>query len=156
MKKVKLYRIIMIVNIFLWAFIIFQMSNQVGEDSSNLSRIVTKFFVRKEEYVDIVEPYIRKLAHFSEYGFGGCLIVALLNSYEWKDKSKIIIAILLGIWYAILDETHQVMVIARNGSVKDVILDSIGVATGVVGMMTLFKIYNILLQNRNNKKVSVK
>lgn len=46
---------------------IFNLSNQNGGDSSNLSRKVAGIFVFNEEMIDIIEPYIRKLAHLSEY-----------------------------------------------------------------------------------------
>ncbi len=45
----------------------FGLSNQKGEESSNLSREIAKVIVEEEEKVNIIEPYIRKLAHLSEY-----------------------------------------------------------------------------------------
>lgn len=45
----------------------FCFSNQKGEESSNLSKEIAKVIVEEDEKVNVIEPYIRKLAHLSEY-----------------------------------------------------------------------------------------
>lgn len=130
--------------IIAWAILVFGLSGQDGGQSSGTSRKLVEFFTSNEEIIDIVEPYVRKLAHFSEYGLGGILFTLLFATYKWPDRKIIVISIALGIWYASIDEIHQLMVDGRHGSVFDVYLDSLGFSTGVCGMMAIFKIKQIL------------
>ncbi len=127
----KLKRLILLILIIIWAILIFGLSSQNGTESSGLSRKVVELFTKNEETIDIVEPYVRKIAHFSEYGLGGILFTLLLDTYKWKDRKIIFISIALGIWYASIDEIHQLMVDGRNGSVVDVYIDTLGFSTGV-------------------------
>lgn len=124
-------RLILLVLIIIWAILIFGLSGQNGTESSGLSRKLVEIFTKNQEVVDIVEPYVRKIAHFSEYGLGGILFTLLLSTYKWKDRKIMIISIVLGIWYASMDEIHQLMVDGRNGSIVDVYIDTLGFSTGV-------------------------
>ena len=153
MNKVKILRTVLIILIVLWAYLVFTFSSHDGGESSGLSRWIVELFVKDAELVDKIEPYVRKWAHFSEYGLGGVLFTALFSTYKWKDRKVILISIIVGIWYAILDEVHQVMVPGRNGSLIDVYIDSLGIMTGVIGMMIVLKVVNIL---KNKKVVSQK
>ena len=139
-RKVVITRIILLLFIIIWAFIVFNFSSQNGEESSGVSRKVVEVFVKEEVLADKVEPYVRKFAHFSEYGLGGVLFRSLFSTYEWTDRKKITLAIVLGIWYAGLDEVHQLMVPARHGSIVDVYIDTLGFSTGVFLMLLLIKL----------------
>lgn len=136
----KLKRLILLVLIIIWAILIFSLSDQSGTESSGLSRKLVGIFTQNQEIIDKVEPYIRKVAHFSEYGLGGILFTLLLSTYNWKDRKIMIISIALGIWYSSMDEIHQLMVDGRNGSVIDVYIDTLGFSTGVCGIMVILKI----------------
>lgn len=153
MNKVKILRTVLIILIVLWAYLVFTFSSHDGGESSGLSRWIVELFVKDSELVDIIEPYVRKWAHFSEYGLGGVLFTALFSTYNWTDKRVIFISIIVGIWYAIMDEVHQIMVPGRNGALIDVYIDSLGIATGVIGMMVVIKIIDLI---KNKKIVSSK
>ena len=154
MNKVKILRVILIILIILWTCLIFLFSSQDGGESSGFSRKFVEFFVKDPEMVSKIEPYVRKLAHFSEYGLGGVLFISLFSTYEWTDRRKITTSILLGVWYAIMDEIHQLMVPGRSGALKDVYIDSLGITTGVIGMLIVIKIFEIIKNKRNtNNKV---
>ena len=140
MKKVKTLRIFLIILIVLWTWLIFSFSSQDGGESSGLSRKVVEFFVKDPDLVNKIEPYARKIAHFSEYGLGGILFISLFSTYNWTDRRKITTSILLGAWYAIMDELYQLMIPGRSGALKDVYIDSLGIATGVIGMLIVIKI----------------
>ena len=67
---------------------------------------------------------LRKLAHAAEFAvLGGLLLRAL------RDERA---ALAAGIAYAISDELHQHFVPGRVGSPLDVLIDSVGVAVGVL------------------------
>ena len=138
-KAIKFKRIFLFLLICIWAVMVFNFSSQNGEESSGLSRKIVEIFIKSEEIVDKVEPYARKIAHFSEYALGGMLFTALFNTYSWPDRKIIATSILLGIWYAITDEFHQLLVPDRHGSFFDVYLDSLGFATGVFCMILIIK-----------------
>lgn len=140
-KKILITRIVLIILIILWAILVFGMSNQQGEASSGLSRKITALFFKTEEQIGLVEPYVRKVAHFSEYAIGGILFLSLFLTYEWSDKRRIITSVLLGIWYAIFDEIHQLFVPERSGNIIDVFIDSLGICFGVCFMMLIYKIF---------------
>ena len=157
MNKVKILKVILIILIILWTCLIFLFSSQDGGESSGFSRKFVEFFIKDPEVVDKIEPYVRKLAHFSEYGLGGVLFVSLFSTYTWTDRRKIATSILLGVWYAIMDEIHQLMVPGRSGALKDVYIDSLGIITGVIGMLIVIKIFEIIKNKRNsNNKVEAK
>ena len=140
-KKILIIRIVLIILIILWAVLVFGMSNQQGNESSGLSRKITALFLKTEEQIALVEPYVRKIAHFSEYAIGGILFISLFLTYDWTNKKRVTISILLGIWYAILDEIHQLFVPERSGNVIDVLIDSLGICFGVCFVMIIYKIY---------------
>lgn len=85
----------------------------------------------------------------------GVLFISLFSTYNWSDKRKITVSILLGVWYAIMDEIHQLMVPGRSGALKDVYIDSLGIATGVIGMMIIIKIFE-LIKSKKEKKTEEK
>jgi VanZ family protein len=66
---------------------------------------------------------LRKAAHAAEFAVLGFLLL--------RAVGREIAALLLGIAYALTDELHQHFVPGRQGSVLDVLLDSVGVALGV-------------------------
>lgn len=67
MQKKKVLRIILLALIILWMTAVFQLSNQNGESSSGLSKKIASFFISDEQMIEKIEPYIRKIAHLSEY-----------------------------------------------------------------------------------------
>ena len=136
----------------IWMIIVFKFSSQPADTSQNTSlnltkRIVNVFFnnkssTEKEQITEKLDPYIRKLAHFTLYAIGGILIANYINTYNIKDKNKIIYSICIGATYACTDEFHQLFVEGRSGQLTDVLIDSLGVATGVcifLCVITIFK-----------------
>lgn len=153
MKKKILLRIILLILIFIWMYIVFGFSKHTGETSSSLSSRIANFFTNDENIVRIIEPIIRKIAHLSEYALGGFLIYGFLLTFEISSKKQIIISILLGIIYAITDEVHQLFVPGRSGQVKDVYIDSLGVILGVCVLLFIVKIVQFVKSKsiQNNK-----
>ncbi len=74
---------------------------------------------------------LRKLAHAAEFAVLGFLLLRALGREA--------VAVAVGIAYAASDELHQHFVPGRQGSVLDVLLDSVGVAAGVVAFKALSK-----------------
>lgn len=152
MNKTKFIRIILFILIVLWALLVFYLSGQNGGESSGLSRKIAEILTKNEKLLEIVEKYVRKIAHFSEYALGGVLFLLLFNTYKWTDRRKILTSIGLGIWYASTDEIHQLLVPGRNGSVVDVYIDSLGFSTGVFITLLIIKII-LIIREKNKKEV---
>lgn len=130
-KKIAIKRIVLLVLIILWAWFVFGFSSQDGDESSGLSRKVAELFFHTEEALAIAEPIIRKIAHFIEYAFGAVLMYLLADTYDYPTKNKIIIVLILGIWYASIDEIHQTFIPGRSGNIKDVCIDTSGFLFGM-------------------------
>lgn len=78
MKKKTVLRIIILALIVIWMCVIFKLSNQNGDESSNLSRNIASKIVSEDDKIDIVEPYIRKIAHLSEYAVRWSIIFSVI------------------------------------------------------------------------------
>ncbi|MGN1299263.1 MAG: VanZ family protein [Candidatus Scatovivens sp.] len=142
MKKITIIRIILIILILLWMYIVFGFSSQNGEKSGGISFKISMLLTRNnEENAKILEPYIRKIAHFSEYAVGGCLIYCLLLTIEKiKENIKLILATVIGFLYAVTDEVHQLFIPGREGKTLDVYIDTLGVIFGILMILLIRKI----------------
>ena len=116
--------------VFLWAGLIFFLSHQPGL-KSGLSN--------EWDFI------LRKLAHISEYFVLTLLLINALKQYRLSKKKIIILSVFLAFTYACSDEYHQTFIIAREGTVRDVLIDS--------GGMALAAYFRNLLLGRGREKV---
>jgi VanZ family protein len=72
---------------------------------------------------------LRKAAHLAEYAVLGALLFRAVRSVP--------LALLAGSAYAVTDEVHQVFVSGRQGSPLDWLIDTIGVAAGILVLARL-------------------
>lgn len=150
-------KIISIILVILWMIIVFWFSSQIGDDSQvtsgNTIRKIITFInndidkLKLEEIIETLQPFTRKLAHFTLYTLGGILIFNMFSSFKLKNKEKIYFSILSGAVYAITDEVHQLFVPGRSGMIKDVFIDTLGIITGVIVCIIIFRIVNIIINN---------
>ena len=79
---------------------------------------------------DFLNFVIRKLAHFSEYAWLGCLIAAAYRLQPWSwMKSKA--ALLPFFIIPVLDENLQRFSAGRSCELRDMLIDSAGMAAGM-------------------------
>ena len=118
--------------------------------------------------LDLLTTIVRKMAHFTEYlVFGASLVLSIKSLAEIisarKNKEMVpsniegtrskainlwsLLAWSFGTIYAISDEFHQYFVPGRSCEVRDMCIDSAGVAVGCIICM-------IILKNLNKKKIS--
>ncbi len=69
------------------------------------------------------DELLRTLAHFVEFAILGALLARALAE---------LFAFLAGVGYAVLDEVHQSFVSGRAGTPRDVVVDLLGVAAGIL------------------------
>lgn len=158
-KKFNICIIISIILVILWMITIFWFSSQVGDDSSatsgNTIRKIVKFFYTNittenlELIVQTLQPFVRKLAHFTIYTIGGFLLYNL--SIQLKLKSKFINSLGFGILYAISDEIHQFFVPGRSCRIFDVFVDTCGLITGITFYIIIIKIINRIMKRQESK-----
>ena len=157
MKQIykKYEKIIKIILIVMWMAIVFNFSNQCGEESSGTSSKVTKVVVnivvkdKKEpnsKMIERTEKIVRKGAHYTIYTIGGFLIMSYTYLMEKTKKQKILYSLLFGIFYAVTDEIHQYFVPGRSARVFDVGIDTIGVLTGICIYLAIMAVINKVSQ----------
>lgn len=86
-----------------------------------------------------LEPFydflLRKLAHVGEYAVLSGLLFRALTASGFKTKRALATAALVSLFYAATDEWHQTFVPGREGTLRDVGVD----ALGVVGARFMFQ-----------------
>ena len=70
-----------------------------------------------------------KLLHVLEYFIFGYILV---NSVNDKTQYPVSLSFVLGICFALIDETYQLTVIGRSSSSFDVIADAIGLTLAII------------------------
>ena len=130
----------------LMLYIIFSFSAQNGTASAGLSyKVSYKIISITDKALDLeltdtqidrgvnkIHYYVRKTAHFSEYFLLALCVSLPLYVYGVRGFWIMLIAGILCIGFAGLDEIHQMYVDGRVGSLKDVIIDSFGAVTGII------------------------
>ena len=155
-RGVKLKKAISIITVIIWMISIFSFSNQQGESSSSTSKKVSKIIVniidikheyneeKKQQIISNIEPYIRKLAHFSLYAIGGVLLMNVVRLFLLKENMQILTSSSIGILYAAIDEIHQLVIPGRSGKITDFLIDSLGILTGIMVFMLCDKVVKII------------
>lgn len=148
MKKIQTKQIISLILVIIWMIVVFIYSSQNGDESKNTSRktagkIIDGIEIKselsqehKEKLVDRLDPLIRKFAHYTIYLMGGILIINFFNTLKMKLNRMLLYSIAFGLIYASSDEIHQFFVFGRSAQITDVLIDTLGVATGAVIFIT--------------------
>ena len=131
--------------VLLWSTVIFLMSSQTGEESSQTSggltaKLVTVLFpdfdskdaAAQDKIYSGVSFFVRKTAHFTEY-----FILAFFAFFALERSIKINNSLILSfsgsvlyaVLFAVTDEIHQTSVSGRAGRFTDVLIDSAGAFT---------------------------
>ena len=148
-------KIISFIALILWMIVIFSFSSADANKSTGTSdKVITTMIEIKDKITNKETPnnekeiivknssfYIRKLAHITEYLILGFLTFNLLKQYS---VTNIYYAIGLSILYSCTDEFHQLFISGRSGSIRDVLIDSIGILIGTY----LYKL--LFIKNKEN------
>lgn len=148
-------KIISFIVLILWMIVIFSFSSADANKSTGTSdKVITTMIEIKDKITNNETPnnekeiivknssfYIRKIAHITEYLILGFLTFNLLKQYS---VTNIYYAIGLSILYSCTDEFHQLFINGRSGSIRDVLIDSIGILIGTY----LYKL--LFIKNKEN------
>lgn len=146
--KRKIHIIISWVLVVICMGIIFFLSAQNGEESSDLSGSFVMALLNGLGIV-IDEGVLRSIAHCLE--FMG-LSVLLFNAVyvTWFLKLTPIIAFFGTVFYAITDEIHQIFVPERAFQISDILVDSTGALIGVIASFVILRVI-LYIMKRGNK-----
>ncbi|MDD4494271.1 MAG: VanZ family protein, partial [Eubacteriales bacterium] len=80
---------------------------------------------------NVTDHFVRKLAHFIEFGALGCELVLLAVLRKRVHLQPVVNCLSIGLAVAVIDETIQIFS-NRGSQVSDVLLDFTGAVTGIV------------------------
>ncbi len=127
--------------------IIFFLSAQNGEESSDLSGSFVMALLNGLGIV-IDEGILRSIAHCLEF-MGLSVLIFNAVYVTWFLKLTPIIAFLGTVLYAITDEIHQIFVPERAFQISDILVDSTGALIGVIASFIILKIILFIRGNKN-------
>lgn len=166
--KINLLRIVLLILLFGTFYIIFGFSSQDGEESGGISSRVTEFILeksntyknieenRQDEIFERTEKIIRKIAHFSIYALVGFLLMGLVSTFKLKEKTRILISLILGVLYAASDEIHQLFSPGRSAQITDVYIDTLGVLVGIFVILLFIKVFEKMKLQKHKEKLTKK
>ena len=140
-----------------WMIVIFLMSSQPGEASSDLSGSFSYMLVDTFEEVFSLEweedrivmvaqeiDYpLRKVAHMCEFGILAVLLFGAFGQYQKVQSTKLRygMAVLVSALYAATDEWHQVYVPLRKGCFTDVLIDAAGAVLALCVLAVMVRLW---------------
>ena len=116
-------------------------SMENAEVSAGRSGRVTKLVNQVVECVGgeaVTEHFVRKLAHFSEYGLEGVLTVFLFMAYSLKPVRHLRTMALTGFFTATVDESIQFFSAGRSPGLGDVCIDMAGFICGMLSVLAVW------------------
>ena len=151
MTKQRIRLILLWLLTLMWTAMLFGFSGQDGQESADLSMLVTRFVLRLFPDLpcsfDRLHFILRKLAHFTIFGVEGLLTGLSLICTLKRAKIAARAGLIACAGIAALNEYHQSFMEGRVASVVDVGIDFAGAACGI-GLVLLAA---QLLRRRNAK-----
>ncbi|MBQ5824680.1 MAG: VanZ family protein [Clostridia bacterium] len=133
--------------------IIFSLSHQPATQSSELSMSVMGFFAQIfTKFIEAIgHDVFRSIAHALEY----CgLALLLFNAlYHTSGKPRIILSFVIGVFYAVTDEIHQIFIEGRAFQFTDILIDAVGTAFGITAGYIIYKVITTILKQRRGNRL---
>ncbi|MBE6574403.1 MAG: VanZ family protein [Ruminococcaceae bacterium] len=160
--KIKIIKVIIWTLVIIWMSGIFYLSHQSSQASGKVSEAVAetvyknvdltpeRFEYKKDSWlIAHYEQLMRKLAHLFLYVVLGGLLAMAISLYTKKKNRIFLFSGIIGIIYAVSDETHQYFIPGRSFLIKDILIDSVGVIIGSVLFILLLLVIYKLKKVRN-------
>ena len=141
-RKKRLFPLVITILIMAFIFLQSALPADLSKEESNL--IVQALIEFLHVDAKILSFAVRKCAHFTEYLLLGMSLFATVREYDpdglerneqWRRTALLSWGI--GALYALTDEVHQAFVPGRSCEIRDMLIDSCGVAAGVLIMAAL-------------------
>ena len=163
--KNNIIRIILLILIIINCATIFKFSSEVSDDSSDRSGKIVSFLAdiipgikdkneTEKEYIkgEILQPIVRKTAHFSVYALMGILTISLALTYKGTYYQKSLCSLIFCFCYSISDEIHQHFIPGRSCEIRDICIDTLGTLTGILVIYIIYIIYKKFKQKNKGQK----
>ncbi|MCR5294468.1 MAG: VanZ family protein [Lachnospiraceae bacterium] len=135
----------------LWMAFIYGFSDQTGEESGELSLVVTEKIaevvedlagerVRSIDLISLLHGYVRKAAHMTEYAILLVLLVLSFCAFMLAMRA-VSLSIFVSFVYACIDEYHQTRIAGRAGQWTDVCIDMTGVLFAVMLLLFIYSFW---------------
>lgn len=132
--------------LFIWSNSV-QSRDESAERSGRLLALIADFAEKIGLSIDRGDDHwLRKLAHFAEFGLLGAELACIMLAYERFGAKGLCACLLAGLAAAGIDETIQIFS-SRGSSILDVLLDFCGVACAVAIVSGIY-----LLRRRGAKQ----
>ena len=149
---------------------IFSFSNEVADVSSNTSagvieRLINLIYkdITQEELIqkiEILQPIIRKCAHFTlyaalgffTYNFVRTIRSKIIKNRENTTKTFLIASQIFCTTYSLTDEIHQMFIPGRSGEIRDILIDSLGAFFGILICIVFLRLVGKIITNINKQK----
>ena len=150
----KIYFVASLIMVIFLLILIFCLSHESGEDSTETSG----FFTRLINFLlpfPVSEEIVRTLAHFSEFA---CLSFFMNNLFvAYKDKLSPVIACALSFIYAISDEIHQIFVPDRACQFQDMMVDLAGIVSGMAVFTIIYlTVRKCIMRGNRNQELRIR
>ena len=133
-RKVLLCRLLLVLNLAVIWGNSFLSGAESGQMSGGIMEFVMELLRIPTDASDMVHLLIRKLAHLTEFACLSALISWHLRLVKEKKIHQILLAVLLAMAAALLDETIQLYTPDRGPSLVDVWIDTLGAVLGMTAM----------------------
>lgn len=118
--------------------------------SGRITEVINAFLIQNGSGM-VTEHFIRKAAHFSEYGMEGVLTVLLFMVYYLKPTKFWRIIILTGMFTALLDESIQFFSAGRSPGIGDICIDMVGFICGMLPVLAVWYLYCRIKEKKHCK-----
>ena len=79
------------------------------------------------QLINVINPTVRKFLHAPVYGFLGPLLILTFRTYGFSERWSMLLALVLALTYAALNEFYQAWVPGRFPLFTDFLLDVAGI-----------------------------
>jgi hypothetical protein len=149
-----------------WCCVIFRLSAQNGDESSETSGSFIRFFcelavpkfsgfdgARRAEFVEGLQFIVRKCAHFTAYMILAAISLQFFRRFERMKKPREAgaAALIFSFVYASSDEFHQLFVPDRSAQFRDVLIDTGGAMCGIIITLAVWKLVRIIKKSLKKK-----
>ena len=130
-RRILLCRILLVLNLALiWGNSLVSGSTS-GQISGGIMELFMELLRIPADFTDVVHLIIRKLAHLTEFACLAALISWHLRLVKEKRVHQMLLAVLLAMAAALVDETIQLYTPDRGPSLLDVWIDTLGAVLGM-------------------------
>jgi len=132
----------------IWMMVIFFLSSQSAQVSNGLSKNVTIILIDltnqaygtnfiSQIHISEVNSMVRRCAHVGVYIVLSILVINTLRGSRINLLMGYLLAFLICVAFACLDEIHQMFVLGRGAELQDLLMDCIGVLVGLTSYTIL-------------------